>query len=150
MDFTGFRQFVRTANLEGRKTTCTEQRETDRQAAEKTKRIKKDEKDWEEREKGVVPKLRNKRCQHETVRKETILIYINIPDFFITCFSFKLFFYPYFYDPWTKWPWCNRDIKTTIVSQIRDKIIEDCILLGCFLQGSFHVCNVINDMRVIK
>ncbi len=27
-------------------------------------------------------------CQHETVRKETILMYLNIPDFFIPCFSF--------------------------------------------------------------
>jgi hypothetical protein len=39
MDVTGFRQFVRTANLEGRETTCTEQRI--RQTAEKTKKIKK-------------------------------------------------------------------------------------------------------------
>jgi hypothetical protein len=28
------------------------------------------------------------RCQHETVRNITILMYLNIPDFFIPCFSF--------------------------------------------------------------
>jgi hypothetical protein len=27
-------------------------------------------------------------CQHETVRKETILMYLNTPDFFIPYFSF--------------------------------------------------------------
>ncbi len=30
--------------------------------------------------------------QQETVRKETILMYQNIPDFFIPCFSFWTFF----------------------------------------------------------
>ncbi len=43
-------------------------------------------------------------CQHETVRKETILMYRNIPDFFIPCFSFGTYFYPYFYNPKTKRP----------------------------------------------
>ncbi len=31
-------------------------------------------------------------CQHETVRKETILMYLNTPDFFIPYFSFWTFF----------------------------------------------------------
>jgi hypothetical protein len=33
-----------------------------------------------------------KRCQHETVRKETILMYLNSPDFFIPFFTFWTFF----------------------------------------------------------
>ena len=32
------------------------------------------------------------RCQHETVRKETTLKYLNIPDFFTPCFCFWTFF----------------------------------------------------------
>jgi hypothetical protein len=39
-----------------------------------------------------VQVIEQRGCQHETVRKETILVYLNIPDFFIPCFIFWTFF----------------------------------------------------------